>query len=168
MAFREASLSSAAVSEWLESAYLPKIASRVAYEHGLPTQDTPDLLQELRLALWVAGADTAVNATWVYHTANHKAHDLLVRKRRDRLATRSGTESAIAGGTREFDLPHLLRAQADRLPKRIRRFYDLRYREGLSEREIATRLGLCRSSVRWMDRKCLRMMKRCPCKKLLA
>lgn len=157
---REALLRSPAVSEWLESPYLSRIASRVAYEHGLPMQDAPDLLQDLRLALWAAGADTAVNATWVYHTANHKAVDLLIRNRRDRLATWSGTKSAIAGRTCDFDLPHLLQAKADRLPERIRRYYYLRYREGLSQREIATRLGVCRSSVRWMDRQCLRMMKR--------
>lgn len=166
MAFINLSARSAAVAEWLESPYLPRIASRVAYEYGLPTEDAPDLLQDLRLALWIAGPDTAVNATWVFHTANHKALDLLVRKRRDSPAARLGSVSELPGSIRDLDLLHLLRARADRLPERIRRFYYLRYREGLSQREIAARLGLCRSSVRWMDQQCLRMMKGRLCSRL--
>jgi DNA-directed RNA polymerase specialized sigma24 family protein len=57
------------------------------------------------------------------------------------------------------DLIHLLRARAALLPRRLHDFYLLRYEEGLSQREIAKRLGLCRGSVRCLDRRCFRMMK---------
>ncbi len=148
------------VTEWLESPYLSRLASRVAYQYGLPSQDVPDLLQEVRLALWLAGPETDVNATWVFHTANHKAVDALVRRRRriveEAKASSSGTLSRENRGS---DLRHLLRSRATRLPEGLRRFYVLRYQEGLSQREIARRLGCCRSSVRWLDHQCLRMMK---------
>ena len=147
------------VTEWLESPYLLRVASRVAYEHGLPSQDVADLFQELCLALWMAGPNATVNATWVFHTANHKAADALARIRRISKEARSVSAKASSPRLRDPDLSHLLRSRAARLPNKLRLFYSLRYREGLSQREIAMRLGLCRSSVRWLDSQCLRLMK---------
>lgn len=147
------------VMEWLESPYLARVASRMAYQHGLPSQDTPDLLQDLRLALWKAGPDLLVNVTWVFHTANHKAVDLV--KRRIKLAKETSDWAEDPSPPRGADpaLLHLLHARAAVLPKRLHDFYLLRYEEGLSQREIAKRLGLCRGSVRCLDRRCLRMVK---------
>ena len=147
------------VSEWLDSPYLARVAFRVAVQYGVPAQDRPDLLQELRLALWKAGPDLAVNVTWVFHTANHKAIDLLKRrlhlgeeelKSAERLPKRNDTDPSLRC---------LLRARAALLPGRLYDFYLLRYEEGMSQREIAARLGMCRGSVRCLDRRCLKMMK---------
>jgi RNA polymerase sigma factor (sigma-70 family) len=147
------------VGEWLESPYLPRLASRVAGRYGLPAQDASDLLQELCLALWKTGPDLVVNLTWVIHTANHKALDLLKVKRRLGFERFDSTDGLSQAPSVDPGLRHLLRARAARLPKSLRDFYLLRYEEGLSQREIAARLGLCRGSVRCLDRRCLRMMK---------
>jgi DNA-directed RNA polymerase specialized sigma24 family protein len=56
----------------------------------------------------------------------------------------------------DLELGHLLHARVARFSPSLRRFYDLRYLQGLSEREIARSLGLCRGSVRWLDRCCRR------------
>src|SRR5262249_47387243 len=147
--------SQSTVVEWLDSPYLSRVASRVAYEYGLPSQEVSDLFQELRLALWLAGPETTVNATWVYRTPYHKTSDAAARSRR---AMREEGPAA-AGARRDPDLSHLLRSRASQLPGRLRLFYALRYREGLSQREIASRMGLCRSSVRWLDAQCMKRMK---------
>lgn len=147
------------VREWLESPYLPRVASRVALQYGVPAQDRPDLLQEIRLALWKAGPGVSVNVTWIFHTANHKAVDLIKRGLRFGQEGLNEQEDVSSRSDSDPGLLHLLHARAALLPKGLRDFYLLRYEEGLSQREIARRLGLCRSSVRCLDRRCLRMMK---------
>jgi RNA polymerase sigma factor (sigma-70 family) len=147
------------VAEWLESPYLRRVATRVALQHGLDLQDLPDLLQELSLALWLTGAEVRVNATWVFQTAHHKALDAIGRARRNARALAVPLEEGHAIPSQDPDLARLLRSRADRLPEVLRRFYSLRYEEGLSQREIGRRLRLCRSSVRWLDHRCLRMLK---------
>ncbi len=146
------------VSDWLESPYLSHVAARVAYEYGIPSQENPDLLQELRIALWKAGSETLVNATWVFHAAINKAQDFL-RKRRSRAREISfSTELRSETSTPNPELLRLLRARVALLPPRLRRFYFLKYRAGLTERQIAKRLGLGRSSIRCMERRCLRIV----------
>jgi DNA-directed RNA polymerase specialized sigma24 family protein len=152
-------LDSSTVLRWLESPCLARIASRVASHYGLPAQDSPDLLQDLRLALWAAGSDTVVNATWVFHTANHKAVDLVRRRIRAAREAIPLAEDPPLEDAADPALLHLLRARAALLPRKIHDFYTLRYEEGLSQREIARRLGNCRGSVRCLDRQCLRMVK---------
>jgi RNA polymerase sigma factor (sigma-70 family) len=143
------------VIEWLESPYLARVASRVAYQYGLPSQDTPDLLQDLRLALWKAGPDLLVNASWIFHTANHKAVDRLKRKIRLDSETSGCPPDTSPSCKTDPALVHLLHARAALLPKRLHDFYFLRYEQGLSQREIANRLGVCRGSVRWLGSRCL-------------
>jgi RNA polymerase sigma factor (sigma-70 family) len=147
------------VTEWLESPYLARVAARVALQYGVSPQDTPDLLQELRLALWKAGPETLVNVTWIFHTANHKAIDLFkLNSRRCEVALDSATQ---ADSSRETDpvLYRLLRSRAARLPRSLKQYYSLRYEQSLSQREVAKRLGLCRGSVRCLDRRCLRLLR---------
>jgi DNA-directed RNA polymerase specialized sigma24 family protein len=121
------------VAQWLESDYLRGIATRVSYAYHLPAQDAPDLYQEVCLALWKAGPDRKVNATWVFHTANHLAARLLQRNRRA-----TGTNRMDRTPTaRDPELALLVRARVDRLPEPLRTFYQLRYEEGLSQGEIA-------------------------------
>ena len=147
------------VNDWLESPYLDRVAARVASQYHLSPQDTPDLLQEIRLALWKAGPCTPVNVTWIFHTANHKAID--ISRRRSRLREVDLDAVALTGCPASTDpaLYRLLRSRATRLPGLLRQFYALRYEQALSQREIAKRLGLCRGSVRCLDRRCLRLMK---------
>jgi RNA polymerase sigma factor (sigma-70 family) len=147
-----------AVAEWLESPYLEHVAARVAYRFGLPPQDVPELLQELRIALWKAGSSTPVNPTWILHTAQHKGIDLL-RRRRERAREISFSGDSSIPSPRDPELLRLLRARVDALPSRLKEFYFLRYRAGLSERQIADRLGVCRGSVRCLERRCVRSVK---------
>jgi RNA polymerase sigma factor (sigma-70 family) len=139
-------------SEWLESPCLARVAARVAYQYGIGTGDLPDLLQEIRIAIWEA-VPVCVSAAWVYRVASHKAVDILRQRTRTRGRYRAAVETAAGPGHHQ-ELDHLLHAKVDTLPPRLRQFYDLHYRQGLSEREIARRLGMCRASVRWLDHCC--------------
>lgn len=146
------------VNEWLGSGYLWRLTRRTAYLCGVPPEEAPDLFQEVCLALWMAGPDRPVNVTWVVHTAQHKAVDFF-RKRARLHGQDALSEAAPSCPDQNPDLFHLLRARVALLPKRLREYYVLRYEEGLSQREIARRLGLCRGSIRCLDRRCLRMVK---------
>jgi DNA-directed RNA polymerase specialized sigma24 family protein len=106
-----------------------------------------------------AGPRTLVNPTWLFRTANHKAIDVVKLRIRVAKETPAPTEDLSSPSSADPSLLHLLRARAARLPKKLHDFYVLRYEEGLSQREIAKRLGLCRGSVRCLDRRCLRIMK---------
>ncbi len=145
-------------SEWIVSPRLEKIGKRVAFQYGLPGEGIPDLLQELRLAVFKAGADQLLNPTWVFHTASHKAADIRRQQRRRPEVAPGLKNDSWEGSYGGSDLPHLLRARAARLPAPLRRFYVLRYEEGFSQEEIAERLRLCRGSIRWMEKRCYRMM----------
>ena len=154
-------------SLWLESPYLPRAARRVAIRYSLPEQDVPDLLQELRIALLQTDPARRLNATWIFQTAAHKAVDVVRRRMRSPAAEldaldaldSSSCESSPPSSEREAELLHLLRARASLLPPKLKEFYALRYAQGLSQREIARRLGACRASVRWLDRQCVRLIR---------
>jgi RNA polymerase sigma factor (sigma-70 family) len=147
------------VADWLESPYLRRVAVRVAQQYGLPQADIPDLLQELRIALWKAGPDRGVNATWVFHTASHKAMDLLSERRARRLDSGVGFAESHRPTRWDPELRHLLRARVAGLPVRLQLFFTLRYRKGLTESEVAESLGIGRGAVRSMNVKCLQMIK---------
>jgi len=139
--------------EWLESPYLGRVAARVAHEYGLGTDDVPDLLQELRIALWKQGLEQRVGAAWVVRVIRHKAVDLLRQRMRSRR--RDGVFTTIAARPwHNLEIDHLLHAKAASLPPKLKAFYALHYQQGLSEREIGRRMGVCRSSVRWLDHRC--------------
>jgi DNA-directed RNA polymerase specialized sigma24 family protein len=141
-------------SEWLDSSYLSHVAHRVGYCYGIDKADLPDLEQEVRIALWQAGPGRTFNATWVFQTTIHKALDLL--KVRRRLPRPSLGSSRYASA--DAELGHLLSARVSQLPRQLRMFLRLRFEEGLSEREISTRMRICRGSVRWMERRCVRLL----------
>lgn len=146
-----------AASEWLESPYLGRVAARAARQHGLQEDDLPELLQDLRIAVWQAGDRAPVTAAWIFGVASHKAVDMVRLKTR---AHRNDQDLAAISSRsgRDLELDHLLRARVDSLPERLRQFYDLHYAQGLSEREIARSLGVCRASVRWLDKCCRRFV----------
>jgi RNA polymerase sigma factor (sigma-70 family) len=143
--------------DWLEAAYLVRLARRVAIQHGLGTEDCADLLQEVRIALWEQGLATPVSAAWVIRVASRKAVDQLRRRARTR-SRESSFASQAAGAAHDSEFDHLLRARAAALPEKLKKFYDLHYVQGWSEREIAAAMGICRASVRWLDRCCRRRL----------
>jgi RNA polymerase sigma factor (sigma-70 family) len=150
---RDSATYTASASEWLESPYLRGMAARLAHQYHIGMVDLPDLLQEIRIALWGLGPDTRVSAAWVFKVASHKVLDLLRHRLRARHRDREFAGST-ARPVHDPELDHLLHARVARLPTHLREFYELHYLQGLSEREIAQRLLLCRASVRWLDRCC--------------
>lgn len=144
------------VVDWLESPYLTRIGARIAHQYGLRSDELTELIQELRIAVWQAGAGTRVNPAWLFRVAQHKAVDVVRSRARERRHESSLAATAAARPEHDWELDYLLHARAQEMPQRLREFYEMHYRLGLSEREIAKSLGLCRSSVRWLDRCCRR------------
>jgi RNA polymerase sigma factor (sigma-70 family) len=147
----------ASSGNWLASPVLDRLVARVASQYSLTVDDLPDLVQETRIALWELGLDLPVSASLVLRIASNKAIDLVRRRVRRRTRDRV---AALAALPREEDaeLRLLLDVQVEALPDRLRRFYELHYNQGLSERETARTLGICRASVRWLDRQLRRLM----------
>jgi DNA-directed RNA polymerase specialized sigma24 family protein len=101
--------------------------------------------------------DREINATWVFHTAAHKAVDL---QRQSYFSnSEHGRNQAIAQESQDPELLHLLRACAAELPAPLNEFYEFRFGQGLSQRATAAQMGLDRTSIQRMDRRCLRIMK---------
>ena len=159
---REAVATGRPVGVWLGPGFLPylrKVARRVAYTYHVSDSDVPDLYQELCLALWKAGSDRVVNATWIFHTANHLAIEISRRTRRsDRLSAAIGTtlENRPASGRCEAAL--LVHAHVRALPPSLRRFCELRFEEGYTQRELMESTNLTRGTVREIEKKCLRRL----------
>jgi len=147
----------ASAANWLASPMLDRLVARVARQHGLALDDLPDLTQETRIALWEPGVDQPVSTSLVLSIASNKAVDLIRRRVRRRARERATT---LLARRRDGDteLHHLLNVQVEALPPRLRKFYELHYHQGLSEREVARTLSLCRASVRWLDHQLLRVM----------
>ncbi len=143
----------ASAEDWLASPYLDRLVARVAGHHGVPAADLPDLIQETRIALWRAGLELPVSAALVVSIARNKAVDLVRNQARRRARHRA---ARVLAATPEVDaeLHHLLSLRVAALPQRLREFYELHYKQALSEREIARAWGLCRASVRWLDHRC--------------
>jgi RNA polymerase sigma factor (sigma-70 family) len=142
----------ATLEDWLSSPFLERVVARIAYVHGLPCDEVPDLVQETRFALWDTYAGN-LNSALVSRVARNKVVDrirLLVRDRtRDRILALSARAAAD-----DAELHHLLNARIAELPRQLRELFVLHYRQGLSEREIARLWGVSRSTVRWLDRRC--------------
>ena len=150
-------IGSPTTAEWLESPFLDQAAAQAARQYGLEDDSLPELVQEVRIALWEAGLNIHVGAAWVRCVARNKAVDLV----RVRLRSRAHDQALAAVPARagpNVELEHLLRAKAGTLPAELLEIFDLHYLQGFSEREIARRLGICRASVRWLDCKCRRFV----------
>jgi DNA-directed RNA polymerase specialized sigma24 family protein len=119
--------------------------------------DLPDLAQETRIALWRIGLDARVTPTLVGHIANNKAVDLVRSVVRRRTRERDSSPSTLSGGD-AAEVQHLLNVEVDLLPPRLHDFYELHYRQGFSERDIARKWGLSRSSIQWLDYRCRRAL----------
>ncbi len=147
----------ATIGEWLESPYLARVANRVARQHALPEDELPELLQDLRVAVWELGVGIRVSAAWIFGVATHKAVDLLRRRARARRHDQD-LAAFVSRRERDLELHHLLRTRVAGFPMRLRQFYDLHYTQGLSEREVALSLGVCRATVRWLNRRCFHLL----------
>ena len=147
-------------NEWLESPYTERLVRRIGYSRGLLWQDLPDLVQEVRLALCQTGPDRTISAAWMNRTASNKAVDFLRRRRRVWNEERDFADCLSVAPAADPELAHLLAARVTLLPSFLRRFFYLRYELGLSERDVARRLRLCRSSTRWLERRCRRAIRR--------
>ncbi len=140
--------------EWLESPLLARIVKRVAGQYGILPAEVDDLIQEVRIALWEAESSVQIKPKWIFVTAGHKAVDIL--RRRWQTGSDAALSRVVGGGGEELSC--LVRAQVAQLPNTLRTFCDLRYAEGMTEREIAGRMGLCRSSVRWLGLRFLKAL----------
>jgi DNA-directed RNA polymerase specialized sigma24 family protein len=129
----------------------------VALRHSLSQNDLPDLLQEVTLVLLRVGMDHEINASWVFHTAVHKAVDL--QRQSHHSSAELDKNQAVAHESQDPELVHLLRARAASLPGPLIEFYVLRYELGLSLRETARRMGVRLGSIRLMDLRCLHFLK---------
>jgi RNA polymerase sigma factor (sigma-70 family) len=138
---------------------LDRLVARLASQYGLTRDDLPDLVQETRIALWELGLDVRVTAAFVVRIASNKAIDLIRsrsrRRAREKIAGLEALPRQVDG-----ELLSLLSVQVDSLPFRLQRFYELHYRQGLSERQIARSIGICRASVRWLDHQLHRLLAR--------
>jgi RNA polymerase sigma factor (sigma-70 family) len=144
-------------AEWLDPPRLGHVAARVAYQRGLGRDDLSDLIQEIRIALWEAGPTVRVPEAWLHQVARHKAIDIIRQRGRRRQRDREARYSRGQPTTdAKAELDHLLHVSVAGLPARLRRFYTLRYENGYTQREIAASLGVCRATVRWLDRCCRR------------
>jgi RNA polymerase sigma factor (sigma-70 family) len=143
----------ASAEDWLASPYLDRLVARVAGHHGVPAAELPDLIQETRIALWRAGLDLPVSVALIASIARNKAVDLIRHLARRRAGRRAAGRLAATAEV-DAELHHLLSLRVAVLPRRMREFYELRYAQGMSEREIARAWGLCRASVRWLDQRC--------------
>jgi RNA polymerase sigma factor (sigma-70 family) len=143
-------------AEWLESPYLLEVTEQAATKYHLPDECLPDLVQELRIALWQAGLEVRVGPAWVRRVALNKAVDVVRVRRRSRSHDLS-LSAVLSKGEPKGELEHLLHAKAATLPARPLEVFNLHYQQGFSEREIARELGICRASVRWLDRRCRRL-----------
>jgi RNA polymerase sigma factor (sigma-70 family) len=143
----------ATAGEWLNAPALSQIVTRIVTRYGLDRADLPDLLQEMRIALWKLGLHMKVSVAWVIRVATNKAVDVLRRTVRRRARDEAYAQLPGSGAT-DVELEHLLHARITELSLRLRNFYNLHYQEGWSERELALRLGICRASVRWLDQGC--------------
>ncbi|HZI67003.1 MAG TPA: sigma-70 family RNA polymerase sigma factor [Thermoanaerobaculia bacterium] len=148
------------VSAWIDSPALVGLVSRVAAHYGIAAADVPDLVQETRIALWEVGSEAPPSSALMARVATNKAVDLLRNLVRRRTRDRAAALNAL-GAPENAELRHLLNARVDELPRQLHEFYELRYHQGMSEREIARSLGLCRASVRWLDRRCRRSLLGC-------
>jgi DNA-directed RNA polymerase specialized sigma24 family protein len=153
---RDGPIGSPTTAEWLESPFLEQAAAQAARQYGLADDSLPDLVQEVRIALWEAGLDVHVGAACVRCVARNKAVDL-VRVRLRSRAHDKALAAVLARAGPNLELEHLLRAKASTLPSKLLEIFNLHYRQGFSEREIARRLGISRASVRCLDRRCRRL-----------
>jgi RNA polymerase sigma factor (sigma-70 family) len=148
---------SARVGEWLESPYVPRLAARVAAQYHLGAADVPDLLQEILIALWKSDPNLVVAGGWLRRLAAFKAVDI-IRKGHHEVSSSSRAQGAICESESHAEAVHLLHARIAHLPTRMQALWQLRYETGLTQEEVAARLGVSRTAIRWLDSQMLKSL----------
>jgi RNA polymerase sigma factor (sigma-70 family) len=144
--------------EWLDGPDVRGVVSCEARRLGLDAQEVPDLAQEVCLALWLAGPKRPISTAWVVQTARHKVIDILRKRTVHREEPLRNLKVLGHGGDRAPERSHYLPCAVCRLRGPLRRFFRLRFEEGLTQLEIGIQLGLPRGAVRWLERCCLRAL----------
>ena len=143
--------------DWLVWQDLNRVVARIASRHHVSPDDIPDLVQEVRLTIWKAGENRAVNATWIFKVVASRVVDYVRARARNRSFEFACVPENLPDSSRDdTELAHLFRARLCRLPQRVQHFCDLRFGQDLSQREIAREMHISRSSVRWIERRCRR------------
>ncbi len=134
---------------------------------GCPHDRTPDLLQDAFLAglsHGVAGQTRERAAAWLRTTARN-LYFMELRAARSRPAMRSlerlDAEWHESTTAREDAFSDALVTCVERLEARSREAIDLRYRDGASRGEIATRLGLSEAGVKALLRRVRDWLRNC-------
>lgn len=138
--------------EWIESGSLRRISLCIGYRCGVDRDEIEDLVQEVAIAVLRIGSATRLNSTYVYRTAIRKAVDIL--RKRGRGSGRVPPPDLPRPS--ESELQCLVRAKVAHLPVPLRVVFELRYQEGLTEREVSQLLHLPRGVVRGLEAKLLR------------
>jgi RNA polymerase sigma factor (sigma-70 family) len=143
--------------DWLVWKDLNRIVARIASRYRVNPDDVPDLVQEVRLTIWKAGENRAVNATWIFKVVASRVLDHVRARARNRSFEFAGVPEDLPDSScDDAELAHLIRARLCRLPQTLQHFCELRFGHDMSEREVAWEMHLSRSSVRWIERRCRR------------
>lgn len=130
-----------------------RVVASIAYRRHVRPDDLADLQQEVRLAIWKAGRDRQVNATWIFKVVASRVLDHLRHEARTKRARITGSQHQSSNPADDAELSHLLRARLSTLSNDLQRYYYLRYRCGMTEREVGLKTGNTRSTVRHWERR---------------
>lgn len=134
---------------------------------GLPYCDIDEIMQEAYARLWAANPERIVSSrAYFFVTARHIVGEMLRRARvvsietmadidELNIADAEGEPERRVSGREEIER---LRQALSRLPPKCRQVFELRKFEGLSQRQVAERLGIAQSTVEKHLIKALRWM----------
>jgi RNA polymerase sigma factor (sigma-70 family) len=122
----------------------------------VPHCDVDEIVQEAYARLWATGSERIVNPrAYFFVTARHVVGEILRRARVVSIETMAdidtlnipdgdgGPERRVSGSEEVQRMRHALA----KLPAKCRQAFELRKFEGLSQREIAERMGISQSTV---------------------
>ena len=155
---------------WFEEEVYPHESSLRNYLRGMfpGVRDVDDVVQESFLRTWKAGTSQSIRSArgFLFTVARRLALDLVRSERRSpivavadlgHLLVDSGVPDAADATTIAHEV-ELLAEAIESLPARCREIFVLRKLKGISQREIATLLGLSEQTVQVQS---ARGMRRC-------
>lgn len=137
----------------------PRLKALFAH-HGIPRQDTEDLLQQALLALLYRPERVRDREAFLFGTLRNKC---LLYWRQKRRQLYDSVDATILEGMAEPTAPaqeggelrHDLATALEHLPPRCRSLLTLRFHQGYEPPEVAERLGYQRSSISKVTTRCL-------------